>query len=200
MTEDLHSMGARAAVSDVTGEAYDRRTIVFHWLTAALVAFQWVGAHYIDAFPRGPLRVDARSTHIAVGAALIVIILARLAWRATGGRKLAPVSHPVVRYASQVTHGLLYALLAAALALGVANAWERGDNLFNLVKIASFAPSDTALKHAIETVHEQFANALLIVAGAHALAALAHEVIGRDRILRRMLPRRIAVTSSTKRP
>jgi cytochrome b561 len=190
MTEDLHAMGARPAVSDATGEIYDPRTILFHWLTAALVVLQWVGAHYIDAFPKGPLRVDARSTHIAIGTALIVIILVRLAWRATGGRKLAPVRHVAVRYLAQATHALLYALLAVVLALGVANAWQRGDSIFNLFKLAPFAPGDASLKHAIETVHEQFANVLLIVAGLHALAAIAHEFIGRDRILRRMIPRR----------
>jgi len=190
MTEDLHAMGARPAVSDATGETYDRRTIAFHWLTALLVVVQWVGAHYIDAFPKGPLRVDARSTHITIGVALIVVIVARLAWRATGGRRLAPVSHPAVRAISHATHGILYALLAVLLAVGVANAWERGDSLFNLFKLPPFAPGNTSLKHAIETLHEQLANILLIVAGAHALAAIAHEFIGKDRILRRMIPRR----------
>jgi cytochrome b561 len=190
MTEDLHAMGSRPAVSDATGDIYDPRTIIFHWLTAALVAIQWVGAHYIDAFPKGPLRVDARSTHISIGVALIVILLARAAWRATGGRHLAPVQNPAVRYLSQATHAVLYALLTVLLAVGVANAWERGDSLFNLVKIPSFAPGDTSLKHAIETLHEQLANILLIVAGLHALAAIGHEFIGRDKILRRMIPRR----------
>lgn len=190
MTEDLNAMGSRPAVSEATGEIYDGRTILFHWLTALLVVVQWVGAHYIDAFPKGPLRVDARSAHITIGAALIAVILARLAWRATGGRKVAAVSHPAVRHLSQATHALLYALLAVLLAVGVANAWERGDSLFNLVKIPSFAPGDTALRHAIESLHEELANILLIVAGLHALAAIAHEFIGKDRILRRMIPRR----------
>lgn len=187
MTEDPQSMAGRPALSGVTGEAYDPRTIFFHWLTAILVVVQWVGAHYIDAFPRGPLRVDARSTHILVGAALIGVLLARLAWRASGGRRLAPVDHPLARVLSKATHHLLYVLLGAVLALGLANAWERGDNLFNLVKIASFAPTNAALKHQIETLHEWAANALLIVAGAHAEAALAHELLGRQPVLRRML-------------
>ncbi|HET6971947.1 MAG TPA: cytochrome b/b6 domain-containing protein, partial [Phenylobacterium sp.] len=78
MTEDLRAMGPDAHASSVTGDVYDPRTILFHWLTAALVGVQWVGAHYIDAFPRGPLRVDARATHICIGVAMIGLLALRL--------------------------------------------------------------------------------------------------------------------------
>ncbi len=66
---------------------YDTETIAFHWLTALLVAGQWLGAQVIDWFPRGPLRVDARSVHIIGGAMLAALLLARIAWRATQGRR-----------------------------------------------------------------------------------------------------------------
>ena len=46
---------------------YDTTTIVFHWATAILVATQWLGAQIIDWFPKGTLRVDARSMHIVCG-------------------------------------------------------------------------------------------------------------------------------------
>ena len=59
-------------------------TVRFGW--ERLKEYFEVGARYIDAFPRGALRVDARSFHIVVGATLIAIVLARLAWRRSGGR------------------------------------------------------------------------------------------------------------------
>jgi cytochrome b561 len=190
MSEDPHAMTAAHRPSEATGEAYDGRTILFHWLTAALVAVQWVGAHYIDAFPRGPLRVDARSTHIVIGVALVVILVARLSWRNGGGRRLAPVVHPVARSLSTATHRLLYVALAAVLLAGLANAWVRGDSLFNLVHLPSPAPGDKALRHQVETVHEWLANGILILAGAHAAAALLHPIVWKDTVLARMAPRR----------
>jgi cytochrome b561 len=190
MTEDLRAMGPHAGASSVTGEAYDPRTILFHWLTAALVGLQWVGGHYIDAFPRGPLRVDARATHICIGVALIGILALRLTWRTTRGRRLAPFASAPIRYLSRGTHGLLYVLLIAVLTLGLANAWIRGDSLFGLVKIPSIAPGQTALRHQVEELHELSANTILIVAGLHALAGVAHEFLLRDGVLRRMFPAR----------
>jgi cytochrome b561 len=171
-----------------TVEIYDARTILLHWLTAGLVVLQWVGAHYIDAFPSGPLRVDARSVHIVVGLALVAVFLARIAWRRSGGRVLAPFASAPVRLASKAMHGLLYLVLAAVLVAGVANAWERGDHIFGLFQIPSFAPGDKGLRSLIGTSHEWFANALLIAAGLHALAGIAHSVALKDGVLARMLP------------
>ena len=188
MSEDLRSMGPRPAASDITGETYDGRTIAFHWITVVLVAFQWIGAHYIDAFPRGPLRVDARSTHIAVGAALILVLTARLAWRNQGGLRLAPLGHPALAATARMVHAALYAQVAAVLAAGLANARIRGDNLFKLLQIPKLAPGHAGLKSFVESLHEWLANSLLILAGLHAAAAIAHQFIWKDTTLRRMSP------------
>lgn len=190
MSEDPNAMAAPGRPSTATGEAYDGRTILFHWLTAVLVAGQWVLAHYIDAFPRGPLRVDARSTHIVIGVALVVLLVARASWRATGGRRLAPVAHPLARRLSKATHHLLYLTLAAVLLAGLSNAWVRGDSLFNLFHLPSPAPGDKALRHQVEVVHEWLANGLLILAGAHAAAAILHPLVWKDTVLTRMTPQR----------
>lgn len=187
MSEDLKAMAPKPARSEVTGEVYDPRTILLHWLTAVLVVVQWVGAHYIDAFPRGPLRVDARATHITIGVVLILLLLARLAWRNRRGVRLQPLGPAALQQLAKATHWGLYLLLAAVLAAGIANTWVRGDDIFGLFKIPSIAPGDRALRGQVEEIHEWLANALLIVAGLHALAGLAHEVLFRDRTLRRML-------------
>ena len=49
-------------------------------------------------------------------------------------------------------------------------------------------PGDRALVHQIGDWHALAANALLIVAGVHAAAALFHHYILHDETLRRMLP------------
>lgn len=169
-------------------EVYDPLTIVLHWLTAVLVVLQWVGAHYIDAFPRGPLRVDARSVHIVVGMALVAVVVARIGWRRTGGRVLDAHDGALIRYGARAMHALLYVALAAVLAAGVANAWVRGDSIFGLFHVPSFAPGDKALRAQIGDLHGWLANALLVAAGFHGLACLVHGLALRDRVLARMVP------------
>ena len=67
---------------------YDGVTIFFHWTIAILVVAQWLGAQTIDWFPRGTLRVDARSVHITGGLLVALLLAGRILWRLTYGRRL----------------------------------------------------------------------------------------------------------------
>ncbi len=49
-------------------------------------------------------------------------------------------------------------------------------------------PGDRALRGILGELHGDCADVVLIVAGLHAAAALAHHYLLRDRVLRRMLP------------
>src|SRR3954447_25595785 len=50
-----------------TATRYDSVTILSHWFMALLIGVQWIVALSIDLFPKGPLRIDARSVHIVCG-------------------------------------------------------------------------------------------------------------------------------------
>lgn len=168
---------------------HDSRTIRLHWWTAALVAALWIIAQLIDDFPRGLPRVSARSTHIVLGIVLVAVVARRIAWRARQGRRLAVPGPRWMAVAAGAAHHLLYAGLVVVLLLGIANAWARGDNLFGLFAIPKLLPAHAQLKPTIESLHKVLANALVIVAALHALAALFHHFRLKDDVLRRMLPR-----------
>jgi cytochrome b561 len=101
---------------------------------------------------------------------------------------LPPIDHGLLLVIARITHWLLYALLIIAVALGIANVWVRGDVIFNMFQVPAYDPGNRALIHLIGGWHALAANAVLIVAGAHAAAALFHHYILRDATLRRMLP------------
>jgi cytochrome b561 len=168
---------------------YDRRTIVLHWITAALVLALWVLGQTIDWFPKGTPRVFARSTHISLGVALALVLVARVSWR-LGGRAthLPPAGSEWLHKVATVTHWLLYGLLITTVALGITNAWVRGDTIFNLFKIQSFDPNNKALADSVEEWHALAANTLLVVALFHAAAGLVHHFVWNDGVLRRMWP------------
>ncbi len=175
----------------IPAERYDRRTIALHWISAALIVLMWGGAHAIDWFPRGPLRVDARSVHIVTGCALVAITAWRLVWRNAGGVAFVNSAAPLDRLA-KAGHWVLYALVVAVLLLGLFNTWVRGDDLFGLGHIPQFGSYDAASRHQLANQvvgwHRLAANAILIVAGGHALMALYHRLVLRDGVFARMLP------------
>ncbi|MDR3536446.1 MAG: cytochrome b/b6 domain-containing protein [Acetobacteraceae bacterium] len=170
------------------GLRHDPTTILLHWLTAALVVVLWTIGQTVDFAPSGALRVDYRSVHIVLGATLAVVLVARIAWRLTRNGMLPALDTGLLLLVARATHFALYVLLVAAVGLGLANAWIRGDSLFNLFTIPSIAPGDKVLRGNVEDWHALAANAVLIVAGVHAAAALFHHLFLRDATLRRMLP------------
>ncbi|HET7882365.1 MAG TPA: cytochrome b/b6 domain-containing protein [Acetobacteraceae bacterium] len=174
--------------AETQGLRHNAKTIALHWITAALVALLWCIGQTVDFAPNGPLRVDYRSVHIVLGVALGLVLIARLVWRATRNGMLPPLDHGVLLAVARITHWLLYLLLIIAIGFGIANVWVRGDSIFNLFRVPQYDPGNRALVHLIGGRHALFANAVLIVAGLHAAAALFHHYILRDATLRRMLP------------
>lgn len=191
--ESSRKVGQAAAVAMERAAAepaprYDGVSILLHWLTAGLVVILWTLGQTIDFFPKGAPKIDARSVHITLGATLGVLLLIRVLWRASGGRKLPLAAQGWLGVTAKVVHYGLYVLVAVTVVLGIFNAWQRGDVLFNVYRIPQLIPGDRALRNALGELHGDCADVVLIVAGLHAAAALAHHYLLRDRVLRRMLP------------
>lgn len=163
---------------------YDRTTIFLHWAVVILVALLWGVAQIIDFFPRGPLRVNVRSLHIALGVALAGLMVVRIVWRTGIGRVLPPASQGMMQTAARAIHHALYVLVCGEVLLGMTFAWVRGDSIFGWFSLPGYPP----LREIIGDLHEIGANLILITAGAHAAAALLHHFVLRDGVLLRMVP------------
>jgi cytochrome b561 len=166
---------------------YDTITILFHWLIALLIAVQWIVALSIDQFPKdSPLRVDARSVHITSGLILGVVLVLHLLWRRSLGRQLRPVGNRLTILLAKIVHFALNALTGIMVLLGITLASARGDSLFNIFAIPSFAPGNKALAEQILEIHGIVGVIILIVAALHAAAALFHQFIWKDGVMDRM--------------
>jgi cytochrome b561 len=177
--------GPNAASAD--GFRYDQRTIGLHWAGATLVVLLWCIGQSIDWFPKGMPRIGARSTHILIGVLLGLLLLFRIWWRSTGGRKLPESAVNAQQKAASWLHIGLYLLLLATVCLGVANVWVRGDTIFRLFTVPEFAPGDKDLREQVENTHALLANTVAVAAALHAAFALYHHYFLRDGVLRRML-------------
>jgi cytochrome b561 len=165
---------------------YDRTTIVLHGLTAILVIVLWIIGQTGDWPPRGAVRTDYWSIHVALGFVLTIALIWRILWRGFGGRRLPASDSGVLYVLAEATHYALYGLLLVAVGLGVVNAFVRGYNLFDLLRLPQIG--DAALRRPITHWHGLAANVLLVLAFLHAAAALLHYYGLKDRVLQRMLP------------
>ncbi len=174
-------------------ERYDRRTIVAHWLVAGLVFAQWASGHTIDWFAKGAPRIDARSVHLILGSLLAAALVYRVQWRVRHGRHFGIEAGSIDGRAAAVMHLALYAALVVVVGLGVWNEALRGDLLFNvtsLPKLGAYAKEARhLLSNRVTTWHSLAANLILMLAGLHASAALAHHYVLGDGTLQRMMPR-----------
>lgn len=189
----MNAAGSRLArASTIVTEPvanYDNVSIALHWLTAALIVVLWIIAQVIDDFPRGAPRVFARSLHISLGVTLAVVIGVRLAWRASPRRRAPLAVAGALGVVARVVHYGLYVVVLGAILVGVTNVWVRGDSIFGLFTVPKLSPGNLALKETVEELHEWLGNAVLVLAGIHAFAALFHAFILKDEVLRRMLPK-----------
>ena len=165
---------------------YDPTTIALHWITAALVAALWIIGQSADWLPRGALRADYWSAHVALGFALALALLGRIVWRSFRGRRLPAAETGALYVLAEAMHYALYLLLLLVVGLGVANAFVRGYDLFGAISLPQIG--DLALRRPLTQWHGLAANFLLGFALAHAAAALAHHYVMSDGVLRRMLP------------
>ncbi len=178
------------AQSPAATDTYDDRTIRLHWITAVIVALLWGIAQVIDFFPRGAPRIAVRSVHISLGLLLAAVLVRRLMWRRGPGKHLPPARGGIWAHATRMSHVALYTTLVAVVVLGISNAWARGDSIFTLFNIPKLLPGYPSLKPTIGSLHKIGANVLVILALAHASAALFHHFVLRDSVLQRMLVRR----------
>ena len=167
---------------------YDRKTIALHWASAAIVLLLWIAGEFLDLVPRGTPRVTVRSLHISLGLLLGFVLVYRIWWRSHGGVRFTEDAGARYTQAARTGHRVLYAVMALMVLTGIALVWIRGDNLFNLVTVAAFDPSNKELRHNAREVHSWIANTLLAAAVLHGAMAAWHHMVLKDGILRRMLP------------
>jgi cytochrome b561 len=163
-----------------------------HWLTVVLVAIAWALGSFDDVLPKGAARAAGLFVHISAGVAVLAAVAVRLLWRMIDA---PPRPEPTalgtwLSTAAQLAHVALYALLVAVPVAGIVLQFARGNALplFGLGEILSPWAADRAFARSVKEVHEVLANGLVALAALHAVAALVHHWVFRDRTLVRMLP------------
>lgn len=176
---------------------YDCVSIFLHWLIGIGVIL--VGLAEMlrgELFARGSApREILKALHEPVGLVVLVLIVARIAWRIAHKPPAMPADmKPWEVSAAKLTHLALYTLMIIVPVLGLAATAARGRAIdFGFVQIAvPFAVwTDRASRKLITGVHEFASHLMLAIVLLHAAAAIWHHAVRRDDVLTRMLPRTV---------
>jgi len=93
------------------------------------------------------------------------------------------------QFLAKLTHRLLYILLASLFVSGylISTADGRGIDVFNWFTLPSLGEFIEDQEYTAGQMHEWFAYGLIGLSFLHALLALKHHILDKDRILIRML-------------
>jgi cytochrome b561 len=163
----------------------------FHWATAIFVlAAYLLGEGGPESWVYAAERAGSLSLHETFGVTVFAIVVLRLVWRALDRTPENPPMPRAMLLAARAVHVLLYLLLLALPLTAILGAWLEGHpvTLVGGLAIGPLTSPDSSLGHSLADIHETLGNAILWVAGFHALAALFHHFVMRDRVLLGMLP------------
>jgi cytochrome b561 len=165
----------------------------FHWVIAILVLAAFIyGPGGTEERVYSAARDFDRQLHETLGMCVFALSAMRLAWRMVDTHPDPPQVARWMGIAAKAMQWTLYALLFAVPLTAIAGAWLEGHpvTLLGGVEIAPLVglSHDTGAK--LATVHTWLGDAILWLAGFHALVALYHQFVLRDGLLVSMLPRR----------
>lgn len=173
-------------------QRYGWLTITLHWVSALLViAIFGIGFYMVDLTYYDKGYHELPKLHVSLGLLLAMLLILRIGWRVSqrGNPKPLPNHSRRIRLAAASMKHLLYLLMLVMVVTGYLINTAKGDpaSFFELFDIpATWQLGSDGVDLAGE-IHELSAWLLIVLAAAHAGAALWHHFVIRDLTLKRII-------------
>lgn len=181
---------------------YTAVAIGLHWIIAALlvgmVFYGWWMEDLRDLANDGAVSfayvIGAYNWHKTIGILILVLSLARLAWRLTHTPPALPAHmKPWETIIARFTHVAFYAVMIGVPVGGYVTASAFPDGfpilLFNAIDLPKLpVPQTEAFQGFSGSAHGAGGWVILVLLALHAGGALKHHLINRDGVLQRMIP------------
>jgi len=167
---------------------YSKRTTIIHWLIFTLFLAALGLGVWLDESKNTAQKLSMYPLHFVIGDLVFFLVLARIYFRKKDGEPAPANANPLLNKIAAATHVLLnIALIAVAISgfvtvatSGLIDAFKAGDpNMipdFHKVNAKEF--------------HELFLGVTMLLVAFHIAAALYHQFIVKDNLLRRIMVRR----------
>lgn len=173
-------------------QKYTKTAIALHWLIALLIIAAFaLGVTMVDIPGLTPTKLKYFSWHKWLGVTVLALVSVRLLWRLTHAAPALPAGMPAWQVkVSDLMHGALYLLMFAVPVSGYFYSLAAGVPVtyLGVLPLPVLIEPNPELKVLLKAVHYWLNMTLLASVGLHVAAALKHQFIDRDGVLKRMLP------------
>jgi cytochrome b561 len=131
-------------MTNIASDDYGPAAKTLHWVTVLLVIIAWTLGMFGEELFEGSAQESGLLTHIWIGLAILVVAVVRIPWRIANpppkivvtefGRWLVEWTDP----ASRLMHYVLYGLLVAVPAFGIALQFAQGHSLPSYLGLEKF--------------------------------------------------------------
>ena len=171
---------------------------LLHWVMAGLILFQLgLGFRMVRLVSDVAEKFGLYQTHKSWGFVIFTLALARILWRATHKPPELPAGMSPLEVAlARGAHLALYILIilqpVTGWLLASASPLQETFGLKNMVfgwfeLPDPFQPGSKALNDRLASIHAWTAFAMAVILAGHVAAALRHQFVRRDGLLRRMI-------------
>lgn len=171
--------------------AYAPAARFLHWAMALLLPALLALGFYMKDLPFSPQKLQLYSWHKWAGVTAFLLLVIRVAWRATHPPEPLPATIPLAaRRIAGAAHFLLYALMLSIPLSGWLMSSAKGFQTvwFGVLPIPDLLGKNPELGELLAGVHLGLNLTLVLTLLAHVGAAVKHALIDRDQVLARMLP------------
>ncbi|KRA66361.1 cytochrome B [Caulobacter sp. Root655] len=201
--ETTHETASAAAAPNPRPDARKRYTtvaIILHWLIAAAILFQVILGWRMGDEPKGPATYAIFQLHKSIGITILLLSLARLAWRLFNKPPPHPVGQPRWEtIASQVVHVAFYVIMIGLPVTGWIMVSASKLNIPTLLygtvpwpHLPLLPELATEPKHlwykAGEISHGLLVKTTYLLLALHLGAVAKHQILDRDEVLGHMAP------------
>lgn len=172
---------------------YGRGAAVLHWLMAALILLQLYVGWTFHHMERGPARGEWFLWHKTLGVAILLLALARLAWRLMHRPPPFPPELPRwQRLAALWNHRAFYVLIIVLPLTGLTAISDGAESSTTSLQFGLAFPLVPGVPEALGDfageLHEWLVKLTIALLALHVAAALKHQFLDRNRMTGRMPP------------
>ncbi len=174
----------------MTQQHFTRTAIVFHWLTALIIAGAFPVGLLMGDMAVTPFRIKVFVWHKWAGITVLILSSLRLSWRLGHPAPPPPAGMPAWQHrASRVVQWATYILLFIVPLTGWMYSSAAGYSVvyLNWVPLPDLVGKSKELAHQLKELHETLNWVLFSLVMLHAAAALKHHFIDKDSVLLGML-------------